>query len=213
MGNLETRPVVRCVFSSESKAASCPPQAHKVKAKALISFSRITYTTFTNTSLFTMKSTMITMLRTATTAARRQTHSTLARSCRPPGNTTTSPTRKLSRTRKAGGACLLAAPSFLLTPTDSMIYDDDADTAQTANLSNKASLTSSNSLLTSQDSLKDSFDAFLHSIEPLIHRRMSVGVSSIPHPAKIAKGGEDAYFLSTDMKVMGVADGMHHTQH
>lgn len=153
-----------------------------------------------------MKNTMITMIRTATTAARRQTH-TLARSCRPPGTTNTSPSRKLSRTKKAAGGCLLAAPSFLLTPTDSMIYDDDAETTQTANLSNKAALTSS-SLLTSQDSLKDSFDAFLHSIEPLIHRRMSVGVSSIPHPAKLAKGGEDAYFLSTDMKVMGVADGV-----
>jgi len=68
-----------------------------------------------------------------------------------------------------------------------MIYDDEIEATQTANFSNKASLTSSNNLLTSQDSLKDSFDAFLHSIEPLIHRRMSVGVSSIPHPAKVAK--------------------------
>jgi len=146
------------------------------------------------------------MIRTATTAARRQTHITLARSCRPPGNTT-SPSRKLSRTKKAAGGCLLAAPSFLLTPTDSMIYDE-ADTTQTANLSNKAPLSASTTLLTTQDSLKDSFDAFLHSIEPLIHRRMSVGLSSIPHPAKVAKGGEDAYFLTTDMKVMGVADGV-----
>jgi protein phosphatase PTC7 len=37
---------------------------------------------------------------------------------------------------------------------------------------------------------------------------MSVGVASIPHPAKVHKGGEDAYFLSTDMKVIGVADGV-----
>jgi protein phosphatase PTC7 len=37
---------------------------------------------------------------------------------------------------------------------------------------------------------------------------MSVGVSCIPHPAKVAKGGEDAYFLTTDMKVIGVADGV-----
>lgn len=153
-----------------------------------------------------MKTTMMSMLRTATTAARRQTH-TLARSCRPPGTTSTSPSRRLSKTKKASGGFLLAAPSFLLTPTDSMIYDDDVETTQTANLSNKVALSSS-TLLASQDSLKDSFDAFLHSIEPLIHRRMSVGVSSIPHPAKLAKGGEDAYFLSTDMKVMGVADGV-----
>jgi protein phosphatase PTC7 len=89
-----------------------------------------------------------------------------------------------------------------------MIYDDEPDTTQTATLSNKVSLSTSNSLLANQDSLKDSFDAFLHSIEPHIHRRMSVGASCIPHPAKVAKGGEDAYFLSTDMKVMGVADGV-----
>lgn len=89
-----------------------------------------------------------------------------------------------------------------------MIYDDDAEATQTANLSNKASLSSSN-LLTSPDSLKDSFDAFLHSIEPLIcDTRLSVGVSSIPHPAKVAKGGEDAHFLSDDMKIIGVADGV-----
>jgi protein phosphatase PTC7 len=37
---------------------------------------------------------------------------------------------------------------------------------------------------------------------------MNVGISAIPHPAKVAKGGEDAYFLSTDMKVIGVADGV-----
>jgi protein phosphatase PTC7 len=113
-----------------------------------------------------------------------------------------------SKSKKAaGGTLLLAAPSFLLAPTESMIYDGDTD-AQTANLSHKASLSTSNNLITSQDSLKDSFDAFLHSIEPLIHRRLSVGVSAIPHPAKVAKGGEDAYFLSADMKVIGVADGV-----
>lgn len=150
----------------------------------------------------------MTMMRTATTAARRQTLSTIAKGCRPPGNTTTSPSRKLSRTKRAVGGTLLAAPSFLLTPTDYVIHDEEQNTTQDT-LTNKASLSTSNSLLTNQDSLKDSFNAFLHSIEPLIHRRMSVGTSCIPHPDKVAKGGEDAYFLSTDMKVMGVADGMH----
>lgn len=29
----------------------------------------------------------------------------------------------------------------------------------------------------------------------------------IPHPAKVAKGGEDAYFISEDMKAIGIADG------
>lgn len=156
-----------------------------------------------------MKSTM-NMIRSATTAVVKRTQTSMPLSqCRPPGNNVCrATTRRLSKGKKlATGGLLLAAPSFLLTPTDSMIYDDDTDTTQTTNLSAKAPLTSS-TLLTSPDSLKDSFDAFLHSIEPLIHRRMSVGVASIPHPAKIAKGGEDAYFLSTDMKVMGVADGM-----
>lgn len=61
----------------------------------------------------------------------------------------------------------------------------------------------------SAETLKDSFDAFLQSIEPLIcNTRLSVGISSIPHPAKVAKGGEDAYFLSDDMKVFGIADGV-----
>lgn len=160
-----------------------------------------------------MKSTM-NMIRSATTAAVKRTQSTPLSQCRPPGSVCKATTRRLSKGKKlATGGLLLAAPSFLLTPTDSMIYDDDTDTTQTANLSVKAATTAtttltSNTLLTSPDSLKDSFDAFLHSIEPLIHRRMSVGVSSIPHPAKIAKGGEDAYFLSTDMKVIGVADGV-----
>jgi protein phosphatase PTC7 len=154
-----------------------------------------------------MKSTMNMIRSAATTAIKRQTSTIISRGCRPPGSST----RRVSNKAKVTGGVLLAAPSFLLTPTDSMmIYDDDADTTQTANLSHKASLSSPapSTLLTSQDSLKDSFDAFLHSIEPLIHRRLSVGVSAIPHPAKVAKGGEDAYFLSTDMKVIGVADGV-----
>lgn len=155
-----------------------------------------------------MKSTM-NMIRSATsTAVKRAQTSGLTQQCRRPTNNVCTATRRLSKGKKlATGGFLLAAPSFLLTPTDSMIYDDETDNTQTANLSAKAPLTSS-SLLTSTDSLKDSFDAFLHSIEPLIHRRLSVGISSIPHPAKVAKGGEDAYFLSTDMKVIGVADGV-----
>lgn len=94
-----------------------------------------------------------------------------------------------------------------------MIYDDDHtdSNSPTTVLSNKSPLSSPNTstLLASPESLKDSFDAFLQSIEPLIcDTRMSVGISSIPHPAKVAKGGEDAYFLSDDMKVIGIADGV-----
>jgi len=89
-----------------------------------------------------------------------------------------------------------------------MIYDNDTDSPSPASLSAK-SLSPSSNLLSSPETLKDSFDAFLHSIEPIIcDSRMSVGISSIPHPAKVAKGGEDAYFLSDDMKVIGIADGV-----
>lgn len=148
------------------------------------------------------------MIRSATTVAiRQQTRKNLSTGCRPPGKTSTA-IRRLSNNKKLAGGFLLAAPSFLLTPADSMIYDDDTDAPQPTNLSNKVPLTSSN-MLTSPDCLKDSFDAFLQSIEPLIcDTRLSIGVSQIPHPAKVAKGGEDAYFVSDDMKVIGVADGV-----
>jgi protein phosphatase PTC7 len=165
-----------------------------------------------------MKSTM-NMIRSATTSAfRQQTTSNLATKCcrRPPSGKVGEPIRRLSKTKKAAGAFLLAAPSFLVTPAESMIYDDETiDTQTTSNLTSstlsiKSTLTSTTSnLLASPESLKDSFDAFLQSIEPLIcDTRLSVGISSIPHPAKVAKGGEDAYFLSDDMKIIGVADGV-----
>ncbi len=87
------------------------------------------------------------------------------------------------------------------------MYEDTADFHTT--LSEKPTSLSASHLFASS-SLKDSFEAFLHSIEPIIcNTRLSVGASSIPHPAKIAKGGEDAYFVSDDMKVIGVADGMY----
>jgi len=38
--------------------------------------------------------------------------------------------------------------------------------------------------------------------------QLCIGVSIIPHPAKRAKGGEDAYFISDDMKTIGIADGV-----
>lgn len=161
-----------------------------------------------------MNTSTINIIRSATQAAvrqhGRQTASTLSRNCRQQTQGKTSANiRRLSKNKKLVGGFLLAAPSFLVTPNESMIYDDVPDT-QTANLSNKSSLNSSTTnLLSSPETLKDSFDAFLQSIEPLIcDTRLSVGMSSIPHPAKVAKGGEDAYFLSDDMKVIGVADGV-----
>lgn len=88
-----------------------------------------------------------------------------------------------------------------------MLYDEEVADSQTNALSIKSSLSPIS--LSTPESLKDSFDAFLQSIEPLIcDTRMSVGTACIPHPAKVAKGGEDAYFLSEDMKALGVADGV-----
>jgi len=37
---------------------------------------------------------------------------------------------------------------------------------------------------------------------------LCIGSSVIPHPAKRAKGGEDAFFISQDMKTIGIADGV-----
>jgi len=50
---------------------------------------------------------------------------------------------------------------------------------------------------------------FLTPIDLDIHdTRLCIGISIIPHPAKRAKGGEDAYFISDDMKAIGIADGV-----
>lgn len=34
------------------------------------------------------------------------------------------------------------------------------------------------------------------------------GATVIPHPSKVDKGGEDAYFVSSNQKSIGVADGV-----
>eukprot|EP01110_Echinostelium_bisporum_P009383 TRINITY_DN33051_c0_g1_i1.p1 TRINITY_DN33051_c0_g1~~TRINITY_DN33051_c0_g1_i1.p1 ORF type:complete len:344 (-),score=123.31 TRINITY_DN33051_c0_g1_i1:60-1091(-) len=110
--------------------------------------------------------------------------------------------------RKMVGGFLMNAPSFLFVP-DAFYYDEEKETqVQLPTISPKG-LSMSTSIITPTSTLKESFDAFLQSIEPLIcDTRLNVGVSQIPHPAKVAKGGEDAYFLSDDRKVIGVADGV-----
>ncbi len=35
------------------------------------------------------------------------------------------------------------------------------------------------------------------------HVRLSIGASCIPHPEKVDKGGEDAYFMTDDGKYLG----------
>lgn len=71
------------------------------------------------------------------------------------------------------------------------------------------SLKCSASSLKESFGLKESSSFFTPLVDYTIHdTRMCIGVSIIPHPAKVAKGGEDAYFISEDMKTIGVADGV-----
>lgn len=66
----------------------------------------------------------------------------------------------------------------------------------------------STSSLKESTGLKES-SGYLTPLDFAIHdTRMCIGVSIIPHPAKVAKGGEDAYFISDDMKTIGIADGV-----
>ncbi|KDD72193.1 hypothetical protein H632_c3719p0, partial [Helicosporidium sp. ATCC 50920] len=37
---------------------------------------------------------------------------------------------------------------------------------------------------------------------------LTSAAAMIPHPAKVARGGEDAYFLAADGRCVGVADGV-----
>lgn len=38
--------------------------------------------------------------------------------------------------------------------------------------------------------------------------KLSIGASCLPHPDKVQKGGEDAYFYTEDGKFLGIADGV-----
>ena len=40
------------------------------------------------------------------------------------------------------------------------------------------------------------------------HNSLRSGIYSKPHPKKVEKGGEDAYFVSADDSVVGMADGV-----
>lgn len=86
-----------------------------------------------------------------------------------------------------------------------MVASSEFDTDDKENDFPRPSLKSS---LSSMYPLKTS-GGFLTPIDLDVHdTRMCIGVSVIPHPAKRAKGGEDAYYISDDMKSIGVADGV-----
>lgn len=151
-------------------------------------------------------STMIRAVSTAQTQHRINTFSNVLRQyISTTVNKTAVSTAARSGFSRAAGGVALASPSLLLFP-----YDEESDQQQAPlDLSPKSVLSASAPSILSANSLKDSFDAFLQSIEPIItDTRFTLGVSMIPHPAKVAKGGEDAYFISNDGRCIGVADGV-----
>jgi hypothetical protein len=45
-------------------------------------------------------------------------------------------------------------------------------------------------------------------VQPPVAFKFLAAAYSIPHPAKAHKGGEDAYFLAANSKIIGIADGV-----
>lgn len=96
-------------------------------------------------------------------------------------------------------AAILALPALVLA-NDFAEEDKENDYARV--------LKCSTSSLKESSGLKES-TGFLMPLDYALHdTRMTIGVSIVPHPAKVNKGGEDAYFISDDMKTIGVADGV-----
>jgi len=97
-------------------------------------------------------------------------------------------------------ATLLALPAFMMSTEFDSDHDKENDCI-------RPPLRCSTQAL--YNPLKLSSSGFLTPVDLDSHdTRLCIGVSMIPHPAKRAKGGEDAYFISDDMKSIGVADGV-----
>jgi len=93
-----------------------------------------------------------------------------------------------------------------ITSTSSSSSPDELETTVGSSPS-YTSLSSTKILTPPSTSLKMSMDS--EEFEAVLSdTRLCAGVSVIPHPAKRAKGGEDAYFFSSDMNVVGIADGV-----
>lgn len=98
---------------------------------------------------------------------------------------------------------LLAFPAFMLAAA-SAEFDVSTDDKENECIR----LTQSSSLKRSANSLQAlRSSGFITPLE-LHDTRLCIGASIVPHPAKRAKGGEDAYFISDDMKTIGIADGV-----
>jgi len=96
---------------------------------------------------------------------------------------------------------LAASPALLLGSAAYTPEDIDASPVNQPRSPMIAKMSSpSNPLKMSIDS--EEFEA------DISETRLSAGISVVPHPAKRAKGGEDAYFFSSDMSIIGVADGV-----
>jgi len=106
---------------------------------------------------------------------------------------------------RTSSSYLWAAPSILLL-TQLIPSDDDTDGNKENGYS--PNLPSPSTSLLLKESTSDRL--FAPPLAPLsiAETRLSVGVSIIPHPAKREKGGEDAYFVSDDLRILGVADGV-----
>lgn len=100
----------------------------------------------------------------------------------------------------------MAAPSILLLTQ--LIPSDDDDEDKENGYSPNLPSPSSQSLPLHLKESTTTDHLFVPPQLSLNETRLSVGVSIIPHPAKREKGGEDAYFVSDDLRVLGVADGV-----
>lgn len=86
----------------------------------------------------------------------------------------------------------------------------EVTTPADANLPGRASLSSSASDAESQPGSGDETPAAARDNGSANdqHVRLSIGASCLPHPDKVEKGGEDAYFFTEDGKFLGIADGV-----
>lgn len=120
-------------------------------------------------------------------------------------NNSYSNNKKSSQGRFGGKlGTLLAFPAFMLATASADFVE-----VSTEDRENEAiRLSQSSSLKRSANSLQAlKTSGFITPLD-LHDPRLCIGASIVPHPAKRAKGGEDAYFISDDMKTIGIADGV-----
>jgi len=109
---------------------------------------------------------------------------------------------------------LLALPTLVLVPdfssnNNNTLLEDNKENIPTPSLSSSSSLSPPSSPLKCSTSSLTLSQNYLSPLPFSTHdTSLCIGTSMIPHPAKRAKGGEDAFFISQDMRAVGVADGV-----